>query len=825
MPVDRGSGNESREVRLISMVQKTNGGWSRPRTFLVLTLLVFVVYNSNFRWLLSRDSIPARVLPFSLLLDGHLYVDDWVAPYEQGRFTRGAYYVSPARGHLYSVYPIIEPLVISPLYVIPAWWLSRQRPQFAQGSFVLTTIIDSMEKLSASLIAALSVGLLLLALRNYTSQRTSLILTLVYALTSNTWAISSQSLWRHGLTELSFALFLWALSKNLDESSGPFWAGLALALAAANKPAYVLVVLPFLIFMARSHRKKLLAFCAPLAVIGSAVLTYNFYYFGRILGAYPNPLGPMTIPGGPLTPIHIPWWDGLAGLLVSPNRGLLIYTPWTILALWGAVQVWKENYQGWGRYLLPGLAAVYLVHSQLGLWWGGGCFGPRYLTDLLPFLAFFLVPIWPRIRSSRVIFAIFALCVAFGFWVQIIGAYYYPDGAWDSTPTTVEADPRRVWDWSDTQLLRTWEAGPARPDILNEAGLFFQAVSFESSTPAVRLAIIGLDDDHVWGLLRDIAKEPAAQLVAIADPHPDLVAKARSQIPGTVKFYDDYVKMLDEAKPAAVMVATAPDHHLEIVRACAQRHIDISIEKPMAATAGEAHEMEDLADAAKIKLMVNYRNVWIASSQGMFGRVAGGTVGPVQKIDARYGHAGPEETGESKYYANWFYDPARGGGALMDFGAYGAEWALWLKGRPSSVYAYSPKVKTGDSDGADDDDVILFKYPDGTATIQASWNWPFDQGQVEAYGPKGSLLATRNALYFRTAGSKPEIENPEGRSIELHFVLHETSSAVAYFVYHIRHGQPIEDPVSAKMNVQVAEILDAAKESVRTGAAVELPVD
>ncbi|HEV2352339.1 MAG TPA: Gfo/Idh/MocA family oxidoreductase [Terriglobia bacterium] len=805
------------------MVQNTNGGWSRPRAFLALTLLVFVVYNSNFRWLLSRDSIPARVLPLSLLLDGHLYVDDWVAPYQQGQFARGAYYVTSARGHLYSVYPIIEPLVITPLYAIPAWWLSRQHPQYAKGSFVLTTIIESMEKLSASLMAALSVGLLFLALRNYTSSGTSLIITLVYALTCNTWAISSQSLWRHGLTELSFALLLWALSKNLDESGGPFWAGLALAMATANKPAYVLLVLPFLIYMARSHRKKLNVFFFPLAVIGMAVLSYNFYFFGRILGAYPNPLGPMTVPGGPLTPIHIPWWDGLAGLLISPNRGLFIYTPWTVFALWGAARVWKENFQGWGRYLLPGMATVYLVHAQLGLWWGGGCFGPRYLTDLLPLLAFFLIPIWPRIRSSHITSAIFALCVVFSLWVQIIGAYYYPNGNWDSTPTTVEADPRRVWDWSDTQLLRTWRAGPARLEILDEAGTFFQAVSFESSQPAVRLAIIGLDNDRVWGLLKDIAREPAAELVAIADSNPELVARARAQIPSKVRFYDDYVKMLDDIKPAAVIVTTAPDHHLEILRECARRHIDFSTEEPISLTAKDAREMESVARAARIKLMVNYANVWVGSSQEMFGRVAGGTIGPVQKIDVRYGHVRPKETGKSKNDASWRNDPARGGGALMDFGCYGAEWALWLKGRPSSVFAYSLNLKRGNSESADDDDVILLKYPDGTATIQASHDWPFNQGEVEAFGPKGSLLATRDALYFRAARSKAEVGYLDGRAIALPTVLHETSSAVAYFIYHIRHDQPIEDPVSARMNVQAAEILDAAKESIRTGAAVELP--
>jgi predicted dehydrogenase len=806
------------------MVQNNNGSWSRARSFFIVTLLLFVVYNSNFRWLLTRDSIPARVLPFSLLLDGHLYVDEWVEPYQQGQFARGAYYVTKARGRWYSVYPIIEPIVITPLYVLPAWWLSQQHPQIAQGSFVLTTIIDTMEKMSAALIAALSAGVLYLALRKYVSPSASLAITLVYALASNTWTISSQTLWRHGFTELSFALLLWALSKDPSVSSYSLWVGLALALAAASKPVYVLVVLAFLIYFALNLHNKLFLLCVPLFLIGTAVLAYNFCFFGRVLGAYPNPLGPVMIPGGPSNPIHIPWWDGLAGLLVSPNRGLFIYTPWTLLAMWGAVRVWKENLFGWGRYLLPGMFAVYLVHARLGSWWGGGCFGPRYMTDLLPFFAFFLVPIWPRIRSSHLAMAAFILTTAVALWIQIIGAYYYPDGYWDSTPVAVEADPRRVWDWSDTQIMRTWKAGPARPDILYESSLFFQAVTSESGKPVIRIALIGLEHDHVWGMLKDIAREPAAELDAIADVHPELVVKARAQVPPTVKCYSDYIKMLDEIKPDAVIVTTATSRHLEILMECAKRHIHFATESPMAATTAEAREMESLASAAKIKLMVNYWNAWVAPSQELHGRILGGAIGPVQKIVVQYGHEGPRAIGVSKNFADEPYDPVKdGGGALMDFGSYGAEWALWLKGRPSSVFAYSLKLKTGQSNDLDDDAVILLKYPDATATIQASWDWPFTQGQVQAFGPKGSFLATKDALYFQAARAPTTIENPEGRSVELPFVLHETSSAIAYFVYHIRHDELIEDPVSARLNVEVAEILDAAKESLRTGRAVELP--
>src|SRR5258707_4524787 len=112
-----------------------------------------------------------------------------------------------------------------------------------------------------------------------------------------------------------------------------------------------------------------------------------------------------------------------------------------------------------------------------------------------------------------------------------------------------------------------------------------------------RIAIVGWDHDHVWSLLKDISQEPAAELVAIAEADAALVSQAKKEVPATVLFFSDYVQMLDQAKPEAVIVATANDRRLEILRQCAKRHIHYSTEKPMAATAAGAPEMERPAPA------------------------------------------------------------------------------------------------------------------------------------------------------------------------------------------------------------------------------------
>jgi len=340
----------------------------------------------------------------------------------------------------------------------------------------------------------------------------------------------------------------------------------------------------------------------------------------------------------------------------------------------------------------------------------------------------------------------------------------------------------------------------------------------------VRFAVVGLDHDHVWSLLKDLAQEPDAELVAIAEKDSSLVDRAKKEVPASVRFFSEYVQMLDDTKPQVAIVTTANDRHLEILRACAKRHIHYSTEKPMATSAAEAREMEQLADAAGIKLMVNYWNAWVAPTHALFQKVRASEVGPVQRIIVQYGHRGPKEIGISQQFASWLYDPKKnGGGAIMDFGCYGAELSLWIKGRPARVFATTRKLKTEQHNEVDDDATIVLEYPDATAVIEASWNWPYTKEQIEVFGPKGSLLATHQSLYFRSAAARGPNITPSGEAVSLDALRHESSNVVAYLVDCIRNNKPIDDLLSARLNVQVMEILDAARESARTGRVQELP--
>ena len=177
------------------MEQRSPQSGSRWRDCLLLVFIAFVIYNANFRLVRIDDSVPARLLPFNLVLHRSFYLDPWIEPYlPNARGTYGIYYAVRVDGHWLSDYPVVLPLFITPLYVFPARWFSRLHIDPARGDVISLALVDVMEKLSASLLAALSVGILYLALRRVTSRPSSLLLAVVYGVASSTWSISSQFL-------------------------------------------------------------------------------------------------------------------------------------------------------------------------------------------------------------------------------------------------------------------------------------------------------------------------------------------------------------------------------------------------------------------------------------------------------------------------------------------------------------------------------------------------------------------------------------------------------------------------------------------------------
>jgi hypothetical protein len=413
---------------------QTSGRKPHKATLLLIFVSLLAIYNSNLHTIFSGDSKPAKVLPLSILLAHDVYLD-WFAPNVlQGSNGNGThiYAIVHRRGHWVSVFPIVTPILITPLYIPLAYYLTRSH--LSLDSYQFQRLLDVMEKLSASIITSLSAVFLYLCLVRLTDRRSvALGLTFIYALASETWVISSQALWAHGMTELLIGLALWLLLIAETNPAALFGVGLALSLNTANRPANVILGVLLSLYVLRAHGWQSWRFFVPPALIAPLYLWYNFHFLGMLSGE--------TMDGGFSTPLAV----GLAGVLFSPSRGLFIYTPWVLFSCWGIIAVFAASRERTlYRYLALAVIGETIVYAKYYYWWGGWCFGPRYFADLMPILTILLIPIFKPLMQRSVLKYIFISLVTLSFGVQVVGAYFR---------FNLEIHPNQLWSWRDSQLV------------------------------------------------------------------------------------------------------------------------------------------------------------------------------------------------------------------------------------------------------------------------------------------------------------------------------------------------------------------------------------
>ncbi len=150
--------------------------------------------------------------------------------------------------------------------------------------------------------------------------------------------------------------------------------------------------------------------------------------------------------------------------------------------------------------------------------------------------------------------------------------------------------------------------------------------------------------------------------------------------------------------------------------------------------------MAKLAEENKILLLTNYETSWYPSNYAGAEMINKGELGELRKIIVYDGHKGPKEINVNSEFLEWLTDPVlNGGGAVIDFGCYGANLITWiLKGeKPISVFAELKQYKPNVYPKVDDDATIILSYPEMEGVIHASWNWPFNRKDMHVYGNKG----------------------------------------------------------------------------------------
>jgi len=349
------------------------------------------------------------------------------------------------------------------------------------------------------------------------------------------------------------------------------------------------------------------------------------------------------------------------------------------------------------------------------------------------------------------------------------------------------------------------------------------AFSASPAQPPLRIAIVGLVHGHVHGFLAQSRHSPEIEIVGVAEPDARLLSQAATRY-GFERaiLFTDLEDMLQKVHPQAVLVYTNTYDHRRVVEICARHGVPVMMEKPLAVSIEDALAMEKAAHDGKIQVLVNYETSWYRSNHAAYDLVHDGALGDVRKVVVHDGHNGPKEIGVEPEFLAWLTDPKlNGGGALFDFGCYGADLMTWLMDgqRPQTVTAVTQRIKPEVYSQVDDEATIILTYPKAQAIIQASWNWPFDRKDMEVYGQTGYVITVkRDDVRVRRGGNDSREEQVAAKPVPAPY-----DNSLSYLRSVILDGAKPDALSSLETNVTVIEILDAARRSAASGKTIALP--
>ena len=423
------------------------------RRAIAIGLALFAIYNSNGARVGMVDGLPPPQMAISLLREGDLDLDEYRASYTDSQARVGL--VETAE-HWVTRWAPGTALFCLPVFAIPTW-LGVDAPSVS---------VDILAKLTASGFTALSMAMLFVALRFVASRGAATWWTVAGALGTAVFHVNAQDTWAHG--PFGFALAL-VLAVALSDTKAWRWhavAGLFIGLAVASRPQGAVVVAPLLAWLAWRHG---IAIAVPYALGGALpaafLLGFNQHYFGTLSFTHYAEIfgGGWDLPGMP---------EGLLGQLVSPNRGLLVFSPFLLFAGFGAWVGWREGDRDRRLLIVAALAAIaahLLLLSAWRAWHAIFSYGSRYGADLVPWLALLGVLGTEALRRRRVAWRAFQASVALSIGIHALAVY------WD------------LWAWNE------WverERGVRVSD--------FKAAAWETSDPQIwyqlRLALGWLDD-------------------------------------------------------------------------------------------------------------------------------------------------------------------------------------------------------------------------------------------------------------------------------------------------------------------------------------------
>jgi hypothetical protein len=327
---------------------------------------------------------------------------------------------------------------------------------------------------SASIVTALACSIVaLLAYRRLTGdtktrRRLAVVCGLVFAFGTSAWSTASRSLWEHGPSLLMLALGLLALDRIFPRSEKPpsrlpvlpaFGAGAAFMAAVTIRPLNAVALALVAVLILWKARRAIGMYVVGSLLVAVPWLAITEANYGSLLQPYDK----TSRLGLPST-----FFESIAANLVSPARGILIFSPIVLVAGAGLAIDWRRRTLGPLETMSAvAIAGYVVVLATFPVWWAGNSYGPRFTSETLPFLFVLALPFvdWMRAghretpRDRSILFRLSAATVTVLLTLSVVinaeGGLLRASICWNGkpgTPQNVDKHTSRVWSWSDPQF-------------------------------------------------------------------------------------------------------------------------------------------------------------------------------------------------------------------------------------------------------------------------------------------------------------------------------------------------------------------------------------
>ncbi len=337
-------------------------------------------------------------------------------------------------------------------------------------------------------------------------------------------------------------------------------------------------------------------------------------------------------------------------------------------------------------------------------------------------------------------------------------------------------------------------------------------------------------------LLRLVVETPGCSIAGIYDPDAskmDAAVHAHSLAPEVV--YTDLTTALNESDADVAIVCSTTAEHANVTIAALEAGMHVICEKPFAANVADANRMIAAAEVAGKTLAINWPLAWYPPHITTKRLIDEGVVGDVIEVHFYDGNRGPlrhladkvevsEADANELKRASWWYDPARGGGSLLDYLGYGTTLGTWfLDGRePLTVTAITDNV---DATFVDEHAIVVCRYATGLSKFETRWGTFTDPWTIQPQ-PKCGFVVVGTSGTISSYDYEPHVTlqtlaQPSPTQIAVDTLKAPMRNIIEHFDANAASPEALHAPLTTRICLIGQKIVDLAVASAAAGRTLE----